>query len=343
MKLRATKHPNRFIHPPNIVETDDGPVKVCLVEQTDRFGISFDGDPEPINRERKAATFEVEGLVTFPPLDETLAECFRQVGVPRLGGQSTGSGWSSVSLFQRCPYAWKRRYIDDAPPEIAIEPPARSIGSLIHTFVAVYYTRMREPNYPLKPEDINTFLVGKVQPEYLSEAWRVFVAYTLYFQLENIMPLAIEYEIRDPRNNDSCRLDMISFFPDDAPGRPAGTWIVEHKSAGRFDLAAKSWANDGEVIGQVRLWERMGLSKRFGPLQGAMVNILGKQKDPLFHRTYVGLASWLTKQHGHDLRIWNGRIGLAKATGVFERARGNCIGRWGLCDHYDHCATSEDA
>jgi hypothetical protein len=333
----------------------------CLVRFADRWGVSIDEalaalegrepepDPEPI--------FSVEGMIIFPSVEEVCSEVFASAGLQRLGGQSSGRGWTSVSIYQRCPYAWKRRYIDDSRPFITgIEPPARAIGTLVHTFLAIYYSRMIIPDYPVTPESMYDGLMLKANPELVREGWRLFRAYALYYQHENIQPLAIEHDLKDPRTGESCRYDLIAFMPEDEVGSGVrrdglipGTYQLEHKTAGRFDDATlDGWANDGEVIGQMMLWERLGLDKRFGPIRGTIVNIIGKHKEtargggPQFHRTLVAPASWQTAQHQRDLRSWEAQIKTSLASGHFPRARGGCINRYGKCDHWNHCATAED-
>jgi hypothetical protein len=118
--------------------------------------------------------------------------------------------------------------------------------------------------------------------------------------------------------------------------------IVTHNTAGRFDDATlNGWANDGEILGQQHLYERLGLKHRFGPLQGTIINILGKQKAAQFHRTYVPVVRATLKTHAADLRHWESLIQVAMATGKFPRARQSCVGRYGRCSHWDHCTTGE--
>lgn len=315
-------------------------VEDCLVRLTDELGISVDDldEPEP----EPDTQMEVDDLQVFPYVDVALQQIFESVGRPRLGGVSSGSGWSSYRAFQLCPYYWKRRYLDPLPPSFIppAEPPARAIGSVIHAFLAVYYTRMIEPGYPLTPEDLKQKLLLKTNPDYVHEGWRVFASYAIYYQHEEIWPLAVEYDLKDPRTKESCRFDLIAHFPQAHGDRPAGTFNVEHKSSQRFDdQTLNGWANDGEVLGQMMLWKRLGLDKRFGELKGTIVNILGRQKDPQFHRTYVAAETWQDHQHASDLKKWEAQIHLAVVSGSFARSRANCINRYGKCDLFDHCAT----
>lgn len=123
-----------------------------------------------------------------------------------------------------------------------------------------------------------------------------------------------------------------------------GTYVVEHKTAGRFDDATlDGWRNDGEVLGQITLWKRLDLDAIFGPLRGVMVNIIGKQKIQQFHRTVVSVQSWQSEQHTEDLRHWQGLKQLMISNGIFPRSRANCIGRYGKCVQWSHCSGDEGA
>lgn len=334
------------VHP----ETPD-----CQTLYTDEWGISVELPEESaaplslIDVSDAAVDDDEEGFVLnqFPPVDDVLMQIFDEHKLPRLGGQSTGRGWSSFSLFQRCPHAWRRRYLDNTqrPSGLYIESPSLAIGSLIHTFLALYYTGMMEdsPYRVLTPEMAYERLRARANPEFVGEAWRVFVSYVLWYQHENIIPLAVEFDLRDPRTHESCRYDLIAYFPEERPNFLPGTYIVESKSASRFDKATlDGWANDGECLGEVALWQRMGLDKRFGPLRGLIVNILGKQKEPKFHRTLVAPSSMQLASHLSDLKRWEGLMNLAKSMNQFPRARNGCIGRYGMCDRWDECATAKD-
>jgi intein/homing endonuclease len=195
-----------------------------LVRVTDAWGVALDetagrtvSEPEPID------------MMFFPFVDEVLGEMFASYGLPRLGGASSGQGWSSVSTFQRCPYAWYRKYTLKAKATFLVEPPALAIGSLVHTYLAVYYQRMIDPAYPLTPEMVRDHARGYANPEFVNEAWRVFAFYQLYYSKEVIQPLAVEYDLKDPRTGSSCRYDLVAFFPEAVMGRPAGTYVIEHK------------------------------------------------------------------------------------------------------------------
>lgn len=314
-----------------------------MVEVTDEYGIAIVVEPSVAVTDvaQPASDFEID-LRTFPPVDEVCQAIFDSYQVPRLGGISSGKGWSSFSTAQRCLYGWDRKYQKKLRPVALVESPALAVGTLIHTFLAIYYTRMIDPTYPLTPDTMRTLVIQQANPQFVDDAWRVFHAYALHHSKEEIAPLAIEMDLKDPRTGESCRFDLIAYYKESIGGRPAGTYVIEHKSAGRFDRPAiEGWHNDGEVLGQVMLWQRLGLDLRFGKLQGVIVNLLGKQKEPQFHRTWVHPSSFMIEQHKADLRAWDGLIQLSRGTGVFPRSRNNCINRYGFCDYWDHCMGAE--
>jgi len=326
-------------------------VEDCLVRVADRHGVSLDDDFElkdddVFPRVETDPRDEAVELTQFLPIETALKQLFEEKGIDRLGGISSGSGWSNVSLFQRCPHAWKLRYLETAKPQnfgIESEILPLAIGILVHTYLALHYQTMIVLGYPLKPEDVNQRVreLG-CNPDVFGEAWRLFTGYRLYYQNEDIQPLAVEFDLRDPRTNHSCRFDLIAFFPTERPGMLPGTYVVEFKTTARFSADnLEGWAGDGEVLGQIDLWDRLHLDRRFGPLRGVMVSLLGKQKVAEFHRTIVGPNALQIERHREDLKRWNGLIQLAKSSDSFPRARNNCIGRWGRCVHWQDCATGE--
>lgn len=317
----------------------------CCVRFTDAWGVSLTDDEilafEAVMDEPPPEPEPEMGMLdVFPPTSFVLDQMFREHALPRLGGASTGKGWSSFALAQRCLYAWGKRYVHKAAPIYIGETSYRAVGTLIHVFLALHYANMMGRYAAITPEYCHGYLLESANPEYVNEGWRVFTAYRRYYTYDDLEPLDVEYDLRDPRTGESCRYDLIAFCPKSKPGRLAGTYLVEHKSAGRFDEdTIDGWANDGEVIGEASLWRALGLDKRFGKLRGVIVNILGKQKEPKFHRTIVAPETILIDSHFDDLRGWDAVIKLCKASGYYPRSRANCIGRFGRCEWFEHCAS----
>jgi hypothetical protein len=329
----------------------------CDVRFTDEWGVAIEAPEREQFRDaliQHSKPFvvdmgdsnEPEFFQTFPPVDEVLGEIFAQHQLPYLGGVSSGRGWSSVSTFERCWYLWKQRYLErGARPSLRVESPSLAIGILVHMFLALHYTGMMDEASPyrvLTPEAVYDRVKLKANPEFVGEAWRVFQAYRLYYMHDVLIPLAVELNMRDPRTGESCRYDLIAFVPKQHGELSPGTYIVDHKTGSRFDdNFLNGWQNDGEIIGQVALWQKLGLEKRFGPLKGTIMNLCGKQKEPKFHRTIVAPNSWRVRSHLDDLRRVEGLINLAVANDMFPRSRANCINRYGKCDLYEHCASAE--
>lgn len=322
----------------------------CLVRYTDEWGVSVEvvfDDASEIVDEPQGRRFVPSDdddpiqIEIFPYVDDILGQFFDQYDLPRLGGASTGKGWSSFSTFEKCDYLWKLKYLDKRKPYIAIESPAIAVGSLVHVYLALHYSGFVNglPYHGITADEAHAFVTGKCNPLFTEEAWRLFAGYRLYYKFEKVTPLALEHDLKDPRTGESCRFDMIAWIDGEMEGNKAGTWIVEHKTGQRFDHNfLEGWQNDGEVIGQVALWQRLGLDKRFGPLRGTMMNLLGKQKEARFHRTWIAPNSIRTQSHLDDLKRIEGLMNLAKATDSWPRKRANCIHRYGRCDYYDHCA-----
>lgn len=285
---------------------------------------------------------------TYVNTDEALGTVFAAVGLQRLGGASGDRGWSSVSTYQKCPHLWSVSYLGRKTARAGVDPVPLQVGSLVHTFLAVHYQRMITTDYPLTAEGVREqCLALQVDPAVVDESWRVFVAYRVYYGAEGIgtprdheiVPLAVEHRIADPKSGRSARFDLVARVPNATMSLTAGTWIIEHKTSGRFDDATlDGWRNDGEILGQIELWETLKLDKRFGPLQGVLINILGKQKKPEFHRTVVSPQRWQTRDHRRSMAIWGAEIDRAIATGVFPRARAACITRYGKCRLFDSCS-----
>jgi len=312
----------------------------CDVRLTDAWGVAV---PVPETNGVEHDPPQTIDIKMFPLVDEVLDAIFGERGLRRLGGMSSGKGWSMFTTYQRCPYLYQQKYLRDRKPPMFVESPSLAIGTLVHVFLAVFYARMVIGDYPFTPEEICDRTKAKANPEFVDEAWRVFSAYRAFYSIEKILPLAIEYDLRDPRTGESCRFDLIAYFEESIAGRPPGTYVMEHKTASRFDQdTLEGWVVDGEVLGQVALWERLGLDLRFGKLRGVIVNLLGKHKVPQFHRTLVAPESWQIKSHLDDLKRWEGLIQLSKSTGSFPRARTGCIGRYGRCSFFDSCATGEE-
>ena len=337
------------------------------MELVDKFGISFDdtyelgtddNDDEIVYHKNTApipegfiatSTCVVRGnevpLYTFQqfqPIDQATQEIFDEHSLPRLGGASGDVGWSSISTFQKCPYLWQRQYMNPLGRQ-RIETPAFAFGGLMHTMLALHYT-----GAGITPEEMRDALLAKnVDAEIVGDVWRIFEAYRLYYggTKDPLRALVVEHLAVDQATGESCRYDMIAkITKGKGHNWTPGTYIVENKTAGRFDDAALTgWANNGEILGQVMLYHRLGLARVFGELQGVIVNIIGKQaKLPLFHRALFQPNDWQVAKHAKDIRRSEALKQVYVAAGEeFPRHRASCLSQYGKCSQWDHCITGE--
>jgi hypothetical protein len=268
------------------------------------------------------------------PMDEALEKVFDLYGMPRMGGAS-GKGWSRIATIQRCLYLYKRRYRDGerGGPSKALE-----VGSCFHTMMALHYWAMREPQQArITPERLRDELFKlNADAKAIEESWRLYDAYANYYEHDYLVPLGEELFATDGDN--SCRYDLIARVEANNQIAP-GTYIVEHKTSSRFDAATlEGWKNDGEVIGQIMLYKPAKLTKKYGKLQGVIVNIVGKQKIPKFERVIVPVQAWQMRAHKKDLAFWNAVEQMCVATNNWPRSRAHCTNKYGLCSYFDHCA-----
>jgi hypothetical protein len=299
----------------------------------------------PVSKPSFNISVDLDGQYPWRLYEESLAEIFEKAGLPRLGGASGTLGWSSFSTFQRCAYLWKRTYLDgvrDDNPATG-EPKARVIGSAVHTYLAFHYQKQIDVQFPLIPDDVNDQLrVMGCNPEYLDEAWRLFSAYRQFYMVDPLVPMAVEYLAVDPKTGESCRFDMIARLDKNWGAFPAGAYVVEAKTVPRFgDVELTGWMGDGEIIGQAMLWKRLKLDRKFGKLQGVMMNLIGKQKDPEFTRVNVAVMPWQIKAHARDLQQTQALRNLFISLDAFPRSRANCVNRYGKCNNFEACANAD--
>lgn len=336
-----------FLHPAG----QGCPVSVC-----DVMGAPMDHAYVVEGREIFVKEPDPDALITirlFTPTENALQAIFREHGVPFLGGTSGVEGWSSLSTFQRCPYAWARTYL---PELFTWGPPTEfdymdafhlAVGTLVHVFLAVHYSQKIDAAYPLSADAVKQGCDARsVDPNIVNEAWRLFSAYRTYYKFETLVPVKVEALYLDPTTKRSCRTDSLVIETADDRGHPAGLYVMDHKTAQRFDdPVLTGWHNDGGIIQQADIfastWEQQPEYQQLGPLQGVIVNIIGKQKTPEFFRAFVHPSRFQVEQHRAEAPIWQAQRNLAVATGIFPRARNGCITRYGKCSHWEHCVTGE--
>lgn len=271
-------------------------------------------------------------------IDDVFDEIFDAYGMPRLGGAS-GRGWSTYSKFQQCPHFFKLNVIDRRRGTPA---KALTVGSVFHTFMALHYTWMVDPDLKLDPYTCKDELLQRgADVEGVLEGWRLYEAYADYYVDDYLYPLGVEVWAGDPEGH-TCRYDLIARVDKAQAGIAPGVYNVDHKTASRFDAGTlDGWHNDGEIIGQMMIWKRSGLTKKYGKLMGSIINIVGKQKEPRFHRTIVPIQKWHARQHFKDLQTWDMFMQICQTTGTWPKSRNSCVTRYGLCRYFDYCSENK--
>lgn len=276
-----------------------------------------------------------KGVLDLDRVEEVFATVFTEHARPRLGGASGVRGWSSVAALQRCAYAWKLSHKDGVRPVA----PDLEIGSTVHTYLAVHYQRQIEPSYPITPEALHARLLDSgCAPSMILKIWDYWQRYKLEYDRDYLRPLAVEQLAVDPDGDMSCRYDLIARIDDPEAHVTAGTYVVEHKTSGLFnEQTLYGWRGNGEIQGQILLWDRAGMRERFGPLAGVMVNVIGKQKQPRFHRFTVVPSEADKAQHLSDLRYFRAYLDALRQADTWPRSRANCYSNGGKCAHWNHC------
>jgi hypothetical protein len=278
---------------------------------------------------------QVDRDPTVPTMEQSIAAACEAFNLPLKAGASPGRGWSWYSKLQTCPWYFKRVYVDNAG---ALEGKhAFDTGSAFHAFLAVRYLVMLGAAVPegFVLEDFYQKLLETGAPAApLMEAWRCYQGYDVRYDADYLDPIAVELPVIT-KDRDSCRLDLLARVTSGADV-PEGVYIVEHKTMSRHDTDA--WWQHGEVLGQQLIYRKAGLAKKYGALAGTIVNITTKTKTPAFYREVIPVRLSLLRQHEADLKHWAMLEHLYRATGAWQRARNNCIGRYGKCDFYYECA-----
>lgn len=276
-------------------------------------------------------------------MEKAIEAVFAEYNVPKLGGAS-GKGWSWYSTMQKCWHLYKRKFVDGDRYKPGIAGPALEVGVLLHALLAVYYSQWITDGYPLSPLALyeGVMKMGAL-PDRVGNAWRLMEAYETRYEQDYFRPLAVEEWAADPVTGNSCRYDAIVDVTEPPLGMTPGTYICEHKTASRFDATVTDgWRNDGEVIGQMMLWEPSGMREKYGECQGVIVNMLGKQKIPQFTRIIVPPQSWQLDSHAQELKIWRAMESMNAATNTWPRSRANCVTKFGFCDYFEQCAHQSD-
>lgn len=289
-------------------------------------------------------TGEQQGFIS---IDAAAKRLFEAAGLPFLGGMSGLRGWSSISTYQLCPYLWRHKY--GGKPVVGDETPkseALEIGTMVHTLLAIYYSKVIDPEYKLNITDAYEGLKAlMVTPAFLEHAWKLVQAYLIEHsqEFEWMRPLAVEYLAADPEDGTSCRWDLVFEMTKPMFGNLPGVWVSNLKTSSQNSrVTREQWKNDGQILGEVGLYQKLKYEKMWGKLRGACINIIVKTQVPQFFRSWVVPTKQQLRSHEYERGIWIAQMELAKATKLFPRSRTSCVTKWqGLCELFDHCAGAD--
>ncbi len=274
-------------------------------------------------------------------MDTGVKIAMQQFGMADHSGPS-GRGWSTYATLQRCPQQYKLRILDGMQGP---EGKGRAIGSAYHALLAVFYQLQVSPEFFVgKTVDgfIELLYNTEVSAEFVAEAVRLFRAYLANYEVDYLTPKFVELRTEDVNGN-SCRYDLVATVEDDNSDVTKGLWIVEHKTASVFDQYSLSgWFADGEIIGEMMVWKNSDAERLWGPINGVIVNIVGKQKQPKFARVVVPYQQHLIDSHIRDLRAWRAQAQIYGAHEYWPRSRSACVTKFGPCEFFDHCLEEEN-
>lgn len=253
----------------------------------------------------------------------------------KLSGGSGDTGWSAWRQLQQCPFLYYLKRVRGGVDIAEMPSGPRDVGSLVHAFLAIYYRRFKKYSVD---RFIEAIAKVNVDPQAFMTARNVFDAYRVHYSDDYIEALTVEYTAKDPISGNTCRYDGIVRIDHPPEGVRKGIYICEHKTASRFSVdVLDGWALEGEILGELAFWKPSGCEKKFGKLRGVLINVLGKQRSPQFHRTFVTPVEAHMKFHLENL-AWLKKLKLrCEKRQEWPQFMSNCVGRYGRCDAYDFC------
>jgi hypothetical protein len=281
-------------------------------------------------------------------------------GQEYLGGPSV-RGWSKISTYAICRRMYYLESIKKMRPKR--QSPALDIGTLFHACMAAHYLtggqKTYEPLYAVKDEI----------PEVAQEVARLLSAYFAMYQQEEAQHWdirAVEREVigtvtaKLPKKKKehtaqlSCRFDLVirkkaAGAPPDPYGPcPAGVYIVDHKCMAKmsYDLT-EGYKMDGQFLLMAYLWRQQGLDAVLGKLNGFIINVITKTKQPECRRVDIAISDADVDRFieqitpsvveidlnakgplAQDIENWPMNFGVCKSP------RG-----YGLCKYFDFCSS----
>lgn len=215
-----------------------------------------------------------------------------------LPGQKRVRGWSSISNYMICDRMY---YLGSIAKVKSLKAsPALDIGVLAHACLAAHYSSGGVKTW--EPIDA----VQGERPELANEVKRLLYAYfgaNNKEDQESWDVRAVEHEIVGYFEHNgiqapaSARSDLVvaKKEPGAAPSPygpcAQGVYIVDHKFHARMSQDLTEGYNmDGQFLLMKHLWKQQGLDDVFGPLNGFIINIVTKTKNPECRRIYVDIT-----------------------------------------------------
>lgn len=295
----------------------------------------------------KARTASKSDLIELPGLnamsfEDASRKVFAKRNLEYVGGPSSERGWSAFNTLEQCAYRFKLKYrtpLPVVPGMSAIVPVALQVGSYFHMLLALHYLHMRDGKWLMEPEEFRDELAHEnVSGEVLLEGDRLYSYYVARYENERVEVLEVEkvFVMKNPAY--SCRYDLILKVIS-CDGITPGIYVCDHKSAAHLgDSVLGGWRSDGEILGQLLVWRELGLEKTYGPLAGAMVNLISKTKLPEMARICVMPKDEVLNDFKMEIKQHSAMLQVFDRHGHFPRSRAACTGRYGFCPFIDHCA-----
>lgn len=266
---------------------------------------------------------------------EALDRVKEEMGIPNPGMPAKAPGWSSLQRFLRCSEEYRLYYLVKENRGIVDQGTGyQQLGIIVHDFLAEHYRngpdRVREFKDKLidLPSHVESFL----------EAWRIYEGYRDeymfdWWKKEDVFAVEEWGVLQNPTF--LTRVDLIIKLKKNAiPGFAEGYYIVDHKTASKFDYASLNcWYHDVEIITQQMAWyDKIDL-------KGTIINLVGKQKKQKFERPMVHCMTEKFDWCKEFLKEKIGQMQLYKSTDHYwEKNPQGCVDRkYGVCGFYSTC------
>jgi hypothetical protein len=265
----------------------------------------------------------------------------------REGGPSPW-GNSRYAVFEQCPYKYWVSFVKRMKPETPAEP--LEVGGLFHEARARYYSTA----LALEPTDISDTELDQeclraaysiidraeaVVPNIAAVVRRLFSGWIEVFgpgtsEDDRFETILVEALIETDRGFPySTRLDRVIMSE-----KFGGPVIMEIKTASRRtqDLLA-GYRLDSQFLGQQYCWRYSKYYKKYGPLQGYIVDLAVKGNQMEFIREEVPVNSKAMRDWERQKRLTYEQMVTCEIRNYWPRIRANCI-KYRRCGLNRHCS-----